>query len=109
MAGKTLHGPVLYFGIFGALLLLTLTTVVLSGLELGGLEVPLALGIASTKAVLVALFFMHLLESPRLTWVIVGAALLFVAILAALTMADYWTRNQIPTRPAPGQQVVGEK
>ena len=54
---------------------------------------PLALGIAVVKAVLVLLFFMHLLHSTRLTWVVIGASLFWLGILMVLTLSDYLTRR----------------
>jgi cytochrome c oxidase subunit IV len=63
-------------------------------------EVPVALGIAATKTVLVGLFFMHLIGSPRLTWLIIAAGVVFLAILLGLTWVDYYTRSMIPGQNA---------
>ena len=52
----------------------------------------IALTIASVKATLVVLYFMHVRYSPRLVWVIVASALFWLAILFALTLSDYFTR-----------------
>jgi cytochrome c oxidase subunit 4 len=84
--------PRLYILVYAALLLLTLSTVLLARAPTGHWDVPIALGIATGKTVLVGLFFMHLLHSSRLTWLIVGGGVLFLAILVTLTLADYWTR-----------------
>jgi cytochrome c oxidase subunit 4 len=59
----------------------------------GPLNVIIALTIACIKATLVVLYFMHLRYSSRLVWVILAAALFWLAILFALTFSDYWTRN----------------
>jgi cytochrome c oxidase subunit 4 len=89
-----------YFIIYVLLLLFTGLTVLLATVgHLGVWEVPAALTIATCKTVLVGLFFMHLLQSPRLTWLIVATGALFVAIMIVLTMADYATRGWAPTRP----------
>ena len=53
----------------------------------------IALTIASIKATLVVLYFMHVRYSSRLVWVIVASALFWLAILFALTFSDYWTRG----------------
>ncbi|HEV2836386.1 MAG TPA: cytochrome C oxidase subunit IV family protein, partial [Pyrinomonadaceae bacterium] len=53
----------------------------------------IALTIASVKATLVVLYFMHVRYSSRLVWVIVAAALFWMAILFALTLSDYNTRQ----------------
>ena len=52
----------------------------------------MALAIASTKAVLVALFFMHLRHAERLVWIFAGVGLLWLFILLGLTLADFDTR-----------------
>ncbi len=48
------------FGTFGALIVLTIATVGVTYVDLGPLNLWLALGIAVVKGALVALFFMHL-------------------------------------------------
>jgi cytochrome c oxidase subunit 4 len=89
--------PRLYLLIYVVLLLLTLTTYLLATTaHLGVVEVPVALGIAATKTVLVGLFFMHLIYSSRLTWLVIAAGVLFLGIMLSLTMADYLTRGWIP-------------
>ncbi|MCI0684618.1 MAG: cytochrome C oxidase subunit IV family protein [Gemmataceae bacterium] len=82
-----------YCLIFGGLLLLTGLTVAASLAPLGGLHTLVALAIASAKAALVLLYFMHLADSSRLTWVVALSGLLWLAILIILTMSDYLTRE----------------
>jgi hypothetical protein len=41
---------------------------------------------------------MHLLYSSRLTWLVVGGAVLFLGIMLTLTMSDYLTRGWLPER-----------
>jgi cytochrome c oxidase subunit 4 len=55
-----------------------------------------ALIIASTKAVLVMLVFMHLRHSTKLTWIIASAGFLWLGIMISFTFADYLSRNAIP-------------
>ena len=50
-------------------------------LPLGELHFPIAMAIATIKAVLIVLFFMHALHSHRLTLVIVVASFLWLAIM----------------------------
>ena len=45
------------------------------------------------KAGFVILFFMHLLHSRPLTWLVPGAGLFWLGILLALTLSDYVTRH----------------
>lgn len=52
-----------------------------------------ALTIATVKATFVVLYFMHVRYSSRLIWVIMTAALFWMAILFALTFSDYETRK----------------
>lgn len=92
-----------YLIIFGVLLVGTALTVMAAfhdfSFAIGGVSVQLntiiALGIATTKATFVVLYFMHVRYGSRLVWVIVGSALFWMAILFALTFADYWTRGWI--------------
>jgi cytochrome c oxidase subunit 4 len=56
----------------------------------------IALTIASFKATLVVLYFMHVRYSSRLVWVIVISALFWMGILFALTFSDYFTRDWLP-------------
>ncbi|HJX92153.1 MAG TPA: cytochrome C oxidase subunit IV family protein [Pyrinomonadaceae bacterium] len=60
------------------------------------LNTVIALAIAVTKATFVVLYFMHVRYSSRLVWVIVTSALFWLAIMFALTFADYWTRGWLP-------------
>ena len=59
----------------------------------GPLNVIIALTIASIKATLVVLYFMHLRYSKRLVWIIFGSALFWMGLLFALTFSDFWTRQ----------------
>jgi cytochrome c oxidase subunit 4 len=90
--------PRTYVLVFVALIALTGTTYLLALQRLGAWEVPVALGIATVKTVLVGLFFMHLLHSSRLTWLVVATGLVFLGIMLVLTGADYWTRDWMPQK-----------
>jgi cytochrome c oxidase subunit 4 len=81
-----------YILVFAALAIGTLVTWFASTIELGWANTPIALVIATTKAVLVILFFMHVIHSTRLTWVVVIASFLWLGVLFVLTFADYLTR-----------------
>jgi cytochrome c oxidase subunit 4 len=82
-----------YYLVFATLLLLTLVTVDVAFYDLGLLSTPLALGIATCKALLVIFYFMHVRYSPRLTWALAGAGFLWLLILIVLTLSDYLTRH----------------
>ena|SRR5437868_2204463 len=85
--------PKTYALVFAALLALTYTTYLVAFIDLGPWNVVAALAIAAGKALLVALFFMHLRHSPKLTWVVAGGGLFWLGILLALTVSDYLTRG----------------
>jgi len=83
-----------YFAVFFALLLGTGLTVFAATLDLGPFNAPVALGIATVKATLVVLFFMHVWDAgEKLIKLVVVGALFFLLILLGLTMADYATRT----------------
>lgn len=84
----------IYLVIFGALLIMTGLTYEVALFDLGRLNVIVALTIATIKAVLVVLYFMHVRHSSRLTWVIVVSGFFWLAIMIALTMSDYLTRPE---------------
>ena len=81
-----------YLAIFAALSVLTGVTVVVTGFDFGPLNLLVALGVAVTKASLVVLYFMHARYSPKLTGVVIAAALAFLVILVFLTLTDYLSR-----------------
>src|SRR5438874_5783341 len=81
-----------YIFVFVALAGGTLLTWFASTVNLGWANTPIALVIATTKAVLVILFFMHVIHSTRLTWVVIIASFLWLGVLFVLTFADYLTR-----------------
>ena len=76
-----------------SLLLLTALTTAIAFVDLGRFNTVIALAIAVAKATIVALLFMHLRESTRLTVAIVVSALVWLGILVGLTMNDYLTRQ----------------
>lgn len=71
-----------------ALAVLTTLSFLLSNVELGGANMPIALGIAAIKACVVAAFFMELPHASRPAWILVGVTLGFIALLCAGTVAD---------------------
>lgn len=82
----------IYIAVFLALAVGTLLTWWFSTIDLGWANTPIALLIATTKAILVILFFMHVIHSTRLTWVVIIASFVWLGILFVLTFADYLTR-----------------
>ncbi len=84
-----------YYLVFLGLIGLTMLTVWLSFQELGAWHSAVGLAIASCKALLVAMFFMHVLYGGRLVWIMFGAGLFWLAILMSLTLVDFLTRSQL--------------
>jgi cytochrome c oxidase subunit 4 len=82
-----------YFMVWGALLLGTFLTYEVAKIDLGVFNSAVALIIATTKALLVALFFMHLKGAhEKLLKLVVISTIFFLFILIALSLADYGTR-----------------
>jgi cytochrome c oxidase subunit 4 len=76
-----------------ALLVLTSVTAGVAFIDLGPLNTIVALVIATTKALLVVLIFMHVkYASERLVKVVLISALFFLLLLLGLSLADYTTR-----------------
>ena len=59
----------------------------------GAFNAVAALTIATFKATLVVLFFMHVRYSSRLTWAVVLGSVFWLGILLVLTIGDYLTRS----------------
>jgi cytochrome c oxidase subunit 4 len=85
--------PKIYVAIFFALMILTATTVAVAYADLGPFNIVLALAIATLKGSLVVLFFMHAKYSPGRTHLVIICALFWLAIMLALTLSDYSTRD----------------
>ena len=83
----------LYLGVWAALMGLTAITAAVSWIELGPFNLVVALAIATTKMLLVALFFMGVKYiSQKMTIVVIIAGLFWLFILLALSMTDYISR-----------------
>ena len=91
-ANKHVHSTKTYYLVFFALIVFTATTTAIAFFDLGALNGPVALAIATIKALLVILFFMHVKDSSRLTWITVTGAIFWLLILLLLTMTDFVTR-----------------
>jgi cytochrome c oxidase subunit 4 len=74
--------------VFFVLLALTFTTVAATWFDFGGGALLIALGIATLKASLVALYFMHLRYDQPFYAIILLTALLFLAIFLSITLLD---------------------
>jgi cytochrome c oxidase subunit IV len=83
-----------YILIYLILLVLAAATVGVAFIDLGDvINTVLAMSIASLKAVLVILFFMHVRYSDTLVRLFAIAGLVWLLILIGLTFTDYLTRT----------------
>jgi cytochrome c oxidase subunit IV len=90
-----------YVLVWVSLIILTAATATISRIDLGEWSGFVAIAIASTKALLVALFFMHLRYThQKMTWILALAGFFWLTILFSLSLTDYVTRNflKVPGR-----------
>ena len=86
--------PKIYVTIFLALILGTIVTTWAAFRNFGQFNIVIALAIATAKATLVVLFFMHARYAEKRTRLVIVCALFWLAIMLALTLSDYQTRQQ---------------
>jgi cytochrome c oxidase subunit IV len=84
-----------YVLIWAALIVLTVITVSASYIHFGTFNIVIALGIASLKASLVALYFMHLKFEDKITWVFFLYPLCLLALLIGLSISDVFFRVSV--------------
>ena len=89
------HGPGRYFAIWFILLGFTALTVWTGRMDLGSANIGIALAIATVKATLVVLFFMHLSESHGANRLVFVVSFLFLLVLLAGVFGDLMTRAEI--------------
>jgi cytochrome c oxidase subunit 4 len=85
-----------YVGVFLALITLTITTVVVSKIELGEYNFVAAMTIAVIKGTLVILFFMHVKQASAMTKLFVVAGFFWMAIMFVFVLSDYFSRGWLP-------------
>ena len=84
--------PLRYVFVYISLLIGTALTVVAANIDMGVLNPIVALGIASTKMVIVILFFMHVKYQSNLIKMTVGAGFFTFLVLITMTLSDYMSR-----------------
>lgn len=95
-AGET-HSPSsrrTYVLVYVALLVLLVLTVGVATLDLGVFSAVVAMSIALVKALLVAVFFMHLDHASPMVRVFAGAAILWLLLLFTVA-GDYLAGNAV--------------
>jgi cytochrome c oxidase subunit 4 len=88
--------PKIYLRTCAALLALLAATWLIAYVDLGPFNLIVALAIAITKAIVIALFFMHIKGSSRLLHLAALAGVIWLLILGALTLGDYFSRGWVP-------------
>ena len=86
--------PKVYATVLAALLVLTVITVTAAGIDFGPYNTVIALVIATMKASLVAMFFMHL-RHDRFNAVVFLGGVLFLAVFLIFTLFDIDSRVTI--------------
>jgi cytochrome c oxidase subunit IV len=84
-----------YLKVWAALLGLLVLTIGVAFLQLGRLNLPIAMLISVAKAALIVLVFMHIKGGSRLLHLAAAAGLLWLSIMFVLTMNDYLTRDAV--------------
>jgi cytochrome c oxidase subunit IV len=84
-----------YTLVFLGLIAATAATTAVAFVDLGPFSVVAALAIAVCKMLLVALFFMHIRHSDKLTRLVIVGGLLWLGILIFFTLTDVFTRGMV--------------
>jgi cytochrome c oxidase subunit 4 len=84
--------PKVYLAIISTLVVLTAITVGAAFIDLGRFNIVVALVIATTKAALVVLIFMHAKYSHRRTQLVILAGIFWLGLLLFMTLSDYISR-----------------
>ena len=84
--------PAQYTMVFGTLLLFTAITVGAAYIDMKWANPVIALGIASFKACVVILFFMHAKYQSRLIKMTIASGFFVFLVLITMTLSDYISR-----------------
>lgn len=85
-----------YLLVWGALLCLTFVTVQVSAFDFGSWNVYVAIAVATVKAGLVALYFMHLRYDKTFNLIVFASSLVFLGLFLVMTLLDSKARHLIP-------------
>jgi cytochrome c oxidase subunit 4 len=100
-------GRNVYFAVFGALLVLTVLTVLAARVDFDIFNNIIAMTIAVTKATLVILFFMHVRYGSKLLMLVVVSGFFWLGIMLVLTLSDYRSRGLFGPGPGTTSAPVG--
>jgi cytochrome c oxidase subunit IV len=105
------HGTKSYFVVWAILLICTGLTVWTGYMDLGKLNLPLALTIATLKASLVIWYFMHMKDAAGTNRIVFVTSFVFLLVMIFGVFGDLWTRSQmslpshVPSTEGPEIQV----
>lgn len=101
----------MFFNVLAILLVLTVVTVAVSRFDFGGANMLIAMAIASVKASLVILFFMHVKWDTAINKIVFLSSFLFLSLLFIFTLSDLATRrmdHELHTTRTPVQYEWGQ-
>jgi cytochrome c oxidase subunit 4 len=84
--------PLQYVYVYVALLIGTIITIFAADVDMGLFNPVVALAIASTKMVIVILFFMHVKYQSNLVRMTVACGFFTFIVLVTMTLTDYMSR-----------------
>ncbi|MDC3288032.1 cytochrome C oxidase subunit IV family protein, partial [Candidatus Marinimicrobia bacterium] len=84
-----------YLAVAGTLFFLTVVTVWVSYFDFGSFNIVIAMGVATLKASIVALFFMHLLWDDKKNLTMFVMSLMFLGIFITVTLLDTGFRGGV--------------
>jgi cytochrome c oxidase subunit 4 len=100
------HGVGRYYKVWAILLVCTALTVWTGRIDLGGMNIILALIIATFKATLVVLFFMHMSEAAGANRLVFVMSIVFALVMMLGVFGDLWTRAPM-TLPSAAPSTFG--
>ena len=94
--GEHSHGIGRYIAVWFALIVGTAATVITGHFfDWGAGNIVVAIIIATTKATLVVLFFMHMIDTPTANRIVFVSSIVFAIVLIVGVFGDLWTRNEM--------------
>ncbi len=102
--GHHISSARVYWIVFGALVVFTGLTYLVSFADLGPASLPVAMLVAAVKASLVCAFFMHLKYDTKFNVLVFTSSFFFMAVFFAFTMLDVGSRALID--PIEGHGVI---
>jgi cytochrome c oxidase subunit 4 len=94
-SGAGQHGTGRYYIVWFILLCFTVLTVITGYTDLGAINLPLALTIATIKASLVVWFFMHMNHAAATNRIVFVTSFVFMMVMIFGVFGDLWTRSEM--------------